>query len=252
MARVPASLVAAMVLSVAACDDPPKPDAAAAASAASTVKAAEPPPAPPRPKTMPDLLVDPQGPYLGGTRVDMASPEAAAKMEKVLGELPIQGNPVTVLADKKAKTPHVAALLFALGKAGAPKVIVKTDGRNDVPKELAFTPETRVSTPAGCSVTAAVRKDLSTAVWPLAGGLAKGHSKGFAGPDLSHTAETLEKSLAGCDSPVALVSADDTIQWEMTYNLAGTLMVSDKKKRVDTLVLPKDAPVAGRPVVLAR
>jgi hypothetical protein len=244
------ALLAVTLVLVAACDDAKQNDGAAAS--ASAAKTAEPPPPPLKPKTMPELVVDPSGPFLGGTRIDMSSPEAAAKMDKVLAELPIQGSPVTVLADKKAKTPHVAALLFALGRAGAPKAIVKTDGRNDVPKELAFTPETRVSSPPPCSIAAVVRKDLSTAVWPLAGGVAKGHSKGFAGPDLSHTAETLEKSLAGCDSTVAVVSADDTIQWEMTYNLAGTLLVSDKKKRVDTLVLPKDAPVAGRPVTLSK
>ncbi len=237
----------AVGLALTACDDP-KPELTATTATAS---AAPTPPPPARPKTMPELLVDPEGPYLGGSRVDMASPEAMNKMAKLLGEMPIDGNPVTVLGEKKAKTPHVAALIYALGKAGAPKVIVKTDGRDDVPKEIAFTPESKVNKPAACSVTATVRKDYTTAVWSISGGLAKGHSKGFAGPDLSRTGETLEKSLAACDSPVALVTADETIFWEMTYNLAGTLLVSDKKKRIDTLVIPKDGGVAGRAVTLA-
>jgi hypothetical protein len=38
----------------------------------------------------------------------------------------------------------------------------------------------------------------------------------------------------------------------MTYNLAGTLMTSDEKKKIDTLVLPAEAPVAGRAITLKK
>ena len=57
----------------------------------------------------------------------------------------IVGKPVTLQVDKKAKTSHVAAVVAALGDAGAPKVTIKTDGRNDLAKEIAVTPQGRVT-----------------------------------------------------------------------------------------------------------
>jgi hypothetical protein len=139
-----------------------------------------------------------------------------------------------------------------LGDAGAPKVTLKTEGRSDLPKTLDVTPESRLSSPAACSIVATVLKDLSTAVWPYKGGMARKQRKGLAGPDLSHTAEQLEKDLAACDATTAFFSGDDTVGWESAFNLAGTVMMSDKKKRIDTLVLLHEEPVAGRPVTLAK
>ncbi|NUQ73194.1 MAG: biopolymer transporter ExbD [Polyangiaceae bacterium] len=236
---------------LAGCDDPKKSGTASSAAATTAAMPAEPPP-PPKPKSMPDLIVDPMGPYLNGQRVDMTQEGAAAKIAKIIKELPIEGKPVTVIAEKKAKTPHVAIVVSELGLAGAPKVLIKTDGRDDLPKEITVTPDSRVSSPPGCSVSTIVMKDLSTAVWPFKGGLGKRHRKGFAGPDLSHTAEQLKKDLAACDSTMAFFSGDDTIGWEMTYNLAGTVLTSDEKKKIDTLVIPRESPVAGRPVTLGK
>jgi hypothetical protein len=93
-----------------------------------------------------------------------------------------------------------------------------------------------------------MKDDLSTAVWPYKGGLGKRQRKGLAGPDLSHTGETLEKEIGACDSTMAFFSSDDGVGWEMAYNLAGTVVISDKKKKIDTLVLLHEAPVAGRAV----
>jgi hypothetical protein len=114
------------------------------------------------------------------------------------------------------------------------------------------TPESRLSSPAACSIVATVLKDLSTAVWPYRGGMARKQRKGLAGPDLTRTAEQLEKDLAACDATTAFFSGDDTVGWESAFNLAGTVMISDKKKRIDTLVLLHEEPVAGRPVTLAK
>jgi biopolymer transport protein ExbD len=207
---------------------------------------------PPRPKTMPDLLVDPEGPYLGGQRIDLVAAGGREKLTQVVKDLPIDGKPVTLLAEKKAKIQNVAAVVAELGKAGAPKITIKTDGRDDLPKEIVVTPENRVTSPPACSVSAMVIKDLSTAVWPFAGGVGRRHRKGFAGPDLSHTGEQLKKDLSSCESTIAFFSSDETIPWEMAYNLAGTIMVSDDKKKIDTLVLLREIPVAGRPVTLAK
>ena len=210
------------------------------------------PAAPPRPTAMPELLVDADGPYLDGQRIDLAAAGGSEKLTKVVSALPLEGKPVTLLAEKKAKIANVAAVVAELGKAGAPKVTIKTDGRDDLPKEIEVTPESRLTSPPACSVTAMVTKDLSTAVWPFGGGVGKRHRKGFAGPDLSHTGDQLKKDLASCESTVAFFTSDENILWEMAFNLAGTIVVSDEKKKVDTLVLLREIPVAGRSVSLTK
>ncbi|WP_437875849.1 biopolymer transporter ExbD [Sorangium sp. So ce513] len=233
----------------AACESAPKPpDPGAAATAATSV--AEAPAEPPKPKGMPELLVDSMGPYLGGQRVDLAQKDAAEKLAKVIRALPIEGKPVTLLAEKKAKPSAVAAVVTELGAAGAPKVIIKTDGRDDLPKEITVVPEGRVSKPPACAVSTMVLKDLATAIWPFGGGLGKKQRKGLAGPDLSNTGEQLAKDIAACSATVAFFSADDEVPWEMAHNLAGTVITSDAKKKLDTLVLLRATPVAGRPVQL--
>ena len=239
-----------------ACDDP-KPGAGGGKAAPSATASAKPTAAATateaaKPKTMPDLLVDTEGPYLGGKRVDMSSSDAKEKMAAILRDLPINAQPVTLLAEKRAKTRHVGAVVDALGNAGAPKVVLKTDGRNDLPKEIVVVPQSKITAAPGCSVATSVLKDLSTAVWPARGGLGKKQRKGLAGPDLSHTAETFEKDLAACESSTAFFSSDDEVQWEMAFNLAGTLVNADIKKKIDTLVLLADAPVAGRALPMAK
>ena len=244
-----APLVLVPVLALVACDDAPKGKADAKSAASASAKpSAVASATPPKPKGMPELLVDPEGPYLGGKRVDMKADNAKDRLAEAVKALPINGQEVTLLVEKKAKTSYVAAVVAALGAAGAPKVLLKTDGRDDLPKELKVTPQDRVSSPAGCSVAAMVLKDLSTAVWPYKGGLGKRQRKGLAGPDLSHTGETLEKELESCDSTMAFFSADDEVPWVMAFNIGGTIVQSDKKKHIDTLVLLKEAPVAGRAI----
>jgi biopolymer transport protein ExbD len=236
-----------------ACDDPPKPaGGAASATAPAPIVTAAPTPERPKPTTMPELIVDADGPYLGGQRVNLADATGAEKLTKIVKDLPINGKPVTLQADKKAKASAVAAVVAALGDAGAPKVTIKTDGRNDLPKELGVTPASRLSSAPACSIVATVLKDFSTAVWPFKGGLARKQRKGLAGPDLSHTGEQLEKDLAACDSTSAFFSGDDGVGWESVFNLAGTVLVSDKKKKLDTLVLLPEEPVAGRALTLGK
>jgi biopolymer transport protein ExbD len=252
------SLLLACTLATAAltaCDDPPavgrdagSASASASASAAPAATQAE----RPKPTTMPELIVDTDGPYLGGQRVKLGDAEGAEKLVRIVKELPINGKPVTLQVDKKAKTSHVAAVVAALGDAGAPKVTIKTEGRNDLAKEIAVTPESRISAAPPCSIVATVLKDFSTAIWPLKGGTAKKQRKGLAGPDFSHTGEALEKELAACESTDAFFSGDDGVAWESIFNLAGTVLASDKKKRIDTVVLLHEDPVAGRPVTLGK
>jgi biopolymer transport protein ExbD len=254
--RVPvlAALALLAAPSLAACGDDKSKTGNAAPNASASAAANAAPAAPPKPKAMPALIVDSLGPYIGQIRVDMKQENWPEKLTAAVKDLPIDGKQVTLIAEKKARTPAVAAVVAELGRAGAPTVLLKTDGRDDVPKELVVTPPDKVSNPPGCSVSVMVLKDLSTAVWPFKGGLGKKQRKGFAGPDLSNTGDAIKRDLALCDSPFAFFSADDTISWEMAYNLAGTLKVvdekSDKGKKIETLVLLGEAPVAGRPVTL--
>jgi biopolymer transport protein ExbD len=253
-ARFPALSLLAIAALLAACDDgPPKAAGGTGASAtASTTIAAPTPPAPAKPKGMPELLVDNDGPYLAGTRINLADPQGPEKLAKIVKELPINGQQVTLTVEKKAKTPYVAAVVAALGDAGAPTVKIKTDGRDDLPKEITVTPEARVAALPACTVTVMVLKDLSTAVWAVRGGRAKQHRKGMAGPDLSNTGEQITKDLAGCDATMALFSGDESVPWENAFNLAGTTLKADEKKKLETLVLPREAPVAGRAVTIAK
>jgi biopolymer transport protein ExbD len=238
-----------MVLTVSGCGDD-KPTKGSGSGATSATQAVTATAEPVKPKSMPSLLVDAQGPYIGVERVKMTEPNAAEKLAKLVKDLPIEGKPVTLIVEKKAKIPHVAAVVTELGKAGAPKVILKTDGRDDVPKELSLTPQTKVSNPPACSEVAMVLKDFSTALWPLKGGTAKKQRKGMAGADLSNTGRQITKDIEGCDSTYAFFSGEESIEWENAYNLAGTIMTSDEKKKINTLVLLSQEPVAGRPVVL--
>lgn len=246
------SVFAFAAVGLTACDNPSKPSG----GAVSATPTSQPTPGPTttersKPTTMPELIVDADGPYLGGQRVNLADASGLDKLAKIIKDLPINGNPVTVQVDKKAKVSAVAAVVSALGDAAAPKVTIKTDGRNDLPKSLDLTPESAAHSAPACSIVASVLKDLSTAVWPLKGGTARKQHKGLAGPDLSRTSELLEKDLAACDSTTAFFSGDDGVGWESVFNLAGTVLGSDKKKRVTTLVLLREEPVAGRAVTLA-
>lgn len=250
-------VVLALALPLVGCDEPKPSDkpagATSSAPSASVAKEAAPPP---KPNKVPALIVDSLGPYLGITRIDVKAENWREKMAAVIKDFPIKSDePVTVIAEKRAATPYVAALVDELGKAGATKVILKTDGRDDVPKQLEVVPPSKVTSPPGCSVVVSVLKDLSTAVWPVKGATAKKQRKGLAGPDLSNTADTIKKDLAGCESSIAFFSSDDTIGWEMAYNLAGTLKVVDEKsdkKKIETLVLLGESPVAGRAVVVGK
>jgi biopolymer transport protein ExbD len=252
LARFRALPLLAIAALLAACDDaPPKPAAGTGASATPTATVAA-PTTPAKPKGMPDLLVDNDGPYLAGTRINLVDPQGPEKLAKIVKELPINGQQVTLTVEKKAKTSYVAAVVAALGYAGAPTVKIKTDGRDDLPKEITVTPEVRVAALPACTVTTMVLKDLSTAIWPVKGGTAKKQRKGMAGPDLSNTGEQITKDLAGCDATLALFSGDESVPWENAFNLAGTTLKADEKKKLETLVLLREAPVAGRAVTITK
>ncbi|NUO49298.1 MAG: biopolymer transporter ExbD [Polyangiaceae bacterium] len=199
---------------------------------------------------MPPVTVDDLGPFINGQRANLKEQDGPAKLKKVIGDLPIKGKEVPLVILKKAKIPDVLAVVKELGAAGAPSVKIKVgEGRGDLPKEFSVVPQAKLADkPPACAVVAMVSKNLATDVWAITGGTGKRHVKGFAGPDLSNTGETLKKAIKKCDSKVAFFSADESLDWELAHMIGGAILANDEEKKLTTLVLLDEAPVPGRPV----
>lgn len=214
-----------------------------------------PPPAPTTTafKTMPELLVDELGAYFGGKRADnLTKTEGQKKLREIIELLPLDDNPVTLQVLKKAKIPEVGVVVDAFGRAGVSKVIVKTEGRADLPQELPLTPLTKLTAqPPSCAVVASINEDLLVAVWTLEGGGGGKYRKGWAGPDLTHASEGMEERMERCDAKVAFFSANAKLDWQMAFNVGATLLKLDPEgKKLEQLVLLGEEPVGGRKVEL--
>ncbi|MEM1031432.1 MAG: hypothetical protein AAF928_10830 [Myxococcota bacterium] len=205
------------------------------------------------PTVMPTLLVDEEGIVVGPTRVkDLKTEARRAEVAAAVADLPYASEPVRVRALKKARTPMVAELVWQLGKAGAKSIVVVTDVRDDLPGEITLTPETSLSGDEvpSCSVVAMVTASADTGVWALRGGGGRKHRKGFAGPDLSSTEETMKKDIKSCDSPIALFSAAENMPWKHAFSMGALLKQADEEGVISSLVLLGREPVAGRAVAL--
>lgn len=212
-------------------------------------------PAPPQPlawTTMPEMFVDELGVYIGSRRADPSNKEGAAKLKELVAGLPIKPDTEIALEVKRnAETADLAAFLVELGHAGAPRVVVKTGGRADLPETIVLVPETRIENPDDCSIVLTVTDDLSTKLWPFSGkGVALRHKKGFGGPDLTATEKAVTDKLEQCDSKTAFFGATDKLKWELCFFLGALITKADTAKKIDKLVLLGDTPVAGQPVKL--
>ena len=216
---------------------------------------AEPPP-PPEPEKfegVPPILVDTLGAVFGSRRAkDLDKEPGKRELEKIVSEIPFGSEPVEVKALPKAKTPDVVETIWALGKAGVKEIIVRTDARDDLPKELVITPQQLVSDPKPCSVVAMVTDNADTGVWAFKGGGGVRKRKGLAGPDMSNTGETIEDWLARCDSDTAFFSTAANMPWEHGFSIGGLFRKHDEKGKIKKLVLLGSEPVAGRPVELRK
>ena len=242
-------LVPVLVLAFASagCDEPKNSPTTASA------KPAEPmPTAPPKPKGPPQFVVDNIGAKVGFSRILLDKPEGPGQLEKELAENKsyIDGKDVELKADRKSKMKAVVTMMSALAKDGATTITIETETRKEYPGKLKFTPQSLVKNPEPCSVVTMVLDDRSSAVWRLSGTTAIRHSKGLAGPDLSTTGDTIKRIAKGCPkSSTVFVSAADDIEWGLTYDLAASTQKLEKVK-LDTVVLLKEPPVAGRKVEL--
>ena len=222
---------------------------------AAAEKTSTPAPEPRKPefKEMPSITIDDLGAYIGGFRAsDLDKPEGKKKLAEIVAALPINDETVTITAIKKASVRDVFETTWALGKAGAPKVIIKTDARDDLPKELKVTPQNHIKDPPACSVAATVTDNADTDVWAFRGGMGRRHRKGMAGPDLSNTGDTIEKDLKRCKSDTAFFSAAYNMPWEHAFAMGALIVKGDTEDAIDKLVLLGDEPVAGRKIELRK
>jgi len=250
--RAAGALAGALALAgcvLAACEEPPKKNPFDPPPG----QPKQPPPSePPQPKGPPELAIDGLGPKIGFTRVLLDKPEGRARLTQELGAVRehFEGKDATAIVDRKAKIPWVVALVDDLAKIGVSKVTIKTETRKEYPAEIGFTPVGKLSSPAACSVVAMVLDDRGTAVWKLDGGTATKRAKGFAGPDLTMTGDTIVRIAKGCkQSDVMFVSATDVIEWGLLYDLAASARTLSEVS-LGTLVLLREPPVPGHKVDL--
>ncbi len=245
-------LLAALALSVAAaCDESPPPK-----------NPFEPPPKDykepppikeaPKPEGPPQLIIGSDGPKVGWTTVAVGKKDSQAKLRKEIeaNKQHFGDQPTTVAVDRKAKLEWVISMVQELARVGSPSVTIKTETREEFSNQLKFTPQSRVKRPEPCSIVMMVLTDRGTAVWTLAGGRAAKRSKGFAGPDLTTTAETLERYIKKCESSETMfVSAQEGIEWGLAYDLAASAQ-KVKGANFKVVVLLEVEPVPGRKVDL--
>ncbi|MBX3182895.1 MAG: hypothetical protein KIT72_18120 [Polyangiaceae bacterium] len=240
-------VVGCTALLVSACDDPP--------AAVGPTPSAAPEPvltAIPKPEGPPELSIDDLGPKVGWTRVLLEKKEGPAELAKELGEVKehLSGKDALLKVDRKAKLDWVMAMFAELEKQGVSTIRVATDSRTEFPKELKFIPQGKRKDAKECSLVATVLEDRGTAVWKLSGGAAIKRRKGFAGPDLTTTGETIEQRKATCpDAPDLFLTASEGIEWGLVYDLGASTSVL-KKASFDGFVLLLERPVAGRKVDL--
>ena len=206
-----------------------------------------------KPDPLAGLTVDELGPFLQDARVDMAAKDADARLKTAIAKLPVKDQVVSLSATRNAKTQDVAAVVAALGEAGATQVDVKTPGRSGGVVALKTIPEKLMSpsTP-DCGVVGIIKKDGTSAVWHLKGGTATKFHKGLAGPDMSMTFDGLRDQMKSCAASSWFLSGEDNVIWGLTFDLGQTVVTANPPPRATQTVLLRDAPVAGRPVVLAR
>ncbi len=258
-------LTACLLLS--GCDEPnKKPEKKAKPTAEATANKPE------KPKGPPQFIIDAEGPKVGWTRVLIEKKDGKDRLAKELDghKQHIDGKDLTLVIDRKAKLPWVMAMLNALEDRGAASFLIKTGSRKEFPAELKFLPQNKIASPKPCTLVATVLADRGTAVWKLSGGTASKRTKGFAGPDLSTTRETMVRRARACkDSTTLFISSDESVEWGLAYDLAAAAQRLEPCKtdrdcgarkcvkdfcegspKLDTLGVLREIPVAGRPVKL--
>lgn len=214
-------------------------------------KPVEPPPLKesPKPQGPPSLEIDTISPKVGFERQSFQYPDGRQKLAQALkqNQPSFEGKEVQLIVDRKAKQEWVSAYLSELGNIGVSRVKIKTETRSEFPAELVFAPEAKLAKSPACTTVAMIMADRATAVWKLSGGAAARRPKGMAGPDLSMTADTLERVGKACKSSQTLfVSAAPEVEWGLIYDLAAS--AKTLPGLFDTMSLLSITPVPGHKI----
>ena len=235
----------------AACDD--KPAASNRAPEPLTATAPASAPAKPPPDPLAGLVVDDLGLYLQTHRIDMGAKDAESRIRATLAEMPIKQKAVPIEASRNAKTQHVGTLARALAEAGAIDIVVKTPDRTGAVAKLTFLPEEVAGAQVpDCAVVAMIKKDNTSVVWRVKGGGATKFLKGLAGPDMSMTYDGMKDQMGSCASVDWLLAGEENVIWGLVFDLGQVVAKADPPPKATQAVLLYEAPVAGRPVQLAR
>jgi biopolymer transport protein ExbD len=208
----------------------------------------------PKPQGPPAISIDNMGPKIGFTQLILQRPSDYEKLQKEIETLRehYQGKDVHVSASRDTNTQWIAAVLGGLEDIGASPLFVRTPTRAEFSGELQWATPRKFANAPSCSVVAMVRADRGTAVWRLSGGTAGKRSKGFAGPDLSMTGDTLERYYKGCkQSDILFISGAEGIEWGLVYDLAASAKKLEKAN-FQRLSLLFEPPTAGRPIRLIK
>ncbi len=148
---------------------------------------------------------------------------------------------------------HVGTLARALAEAGAIDIVVKTPDRTGAVAKLTFLPEEVAGAQVpDCAVVAMIKKDNTSVVWRVKGGGATKFLKGLAGPDMSMTYDGMKDQMGSCASVDWLLAGEENVIWGLVFDLGQVVAKADPPPKATQAVLLYEAPVAGRPVQLAR
>lgn len=248
----PLSLIAWGALAVAVgCDDGKSKEKLVEKVAGPSASNTEPPPPPkPPPDRVPDILVDNQGLYMGGERVNLQALDGPKKLQELVARFTLDGKTVAVAALRSARTPDVSAVVAALSARNVAEILLRTEDRAKKNVSIKLTPENKLGKLPDCTVVASLLKERTTASWVIRGGTANKYPRGMAGPDMSLTLEGITRQINGCASTAFLFSGDASVEWGLTFDLGNLVASAQPPLKVTTFALLKEAPVAGRAVKL--
>jgi hypothetical protein len=208
-------------------------------------------------KSPPTLSVDSGGPQVRGLGVVLEQPTGAPdqlgfeKLRTYLSDEKefLDGAELVIQVARQAQLKHVAIFMTELHAFAPSKITIATDTRGDLPAQIEFVPQERITDPERCSLIGTITEDRGTAIWRLSGGAARKRGRGMGGPDLSMTGETILSMAKDCDSPYFFITTPKTIEWGLAYDLAASALALEKAGLKKAVVATKEA-TAGNPVTL--
>jgi hypothetical protein len=238
---------AALLLSAAACDepkktDPPVKDAAAVSTASAKASAA------PAPVRMPEVTLDQAHVQMGMDDVQLNLPSFSNMLKNMIAKYPVsQPDKVIMNVARQNKIEGVTPIVYALFDAGAKAIEIRTKARGTFAGQIVITPDTTYAKKAQpCTYAGMVLKDLAPTFWHIKGGTAKKYPKGMAGPDFTAMHEVWSKEVGSCSSTLFYFSADEGVEWGHAFDIATSVVAA--KYNIDTYVLLREIPTAGKPV----